>query len=243
MNRVLALIFVPLLAFAFSQVYTTICDEPPLRTLATDRHITGMSDVRRITLFIAIAVFTAITAWSGYSLVFKREPVVRVSGEALVGGPYSLTRHDGVKVSEKTFEGGYTLYFFGYTFCPDVCPAGLQVMTAALEQLGPAADKVQPVFVTIDPQRDTQRVLAEYVSNFHPRLVGLTGSAQEIAKVAKAYRVYYAKAGDGAQDQDYLMDHSSILYLMGPDGKFVKHFTYSTDVDALAEAIRAAIEG
>lgn len=200
-----------------------------------------MTLARRITLFAAISLFTAIAAWTGYSLLNKPVSATRTSGEALIGGSFDLTRHDGVRVSDQFFKGAYSLFFFGYTFCPDVCPAGLQVMTAALESLGTAADDIQPVFVTIDPERDTVSVLADYVSNFHPRLVGLTGSAEEIATAAKAYRVYYAKSGGEEDADDYLMDHSSIFYLMSPDGRFLQHFTYTTDVDALAKGIRAAI--
>jgi protein SCO1/2 len=141
-------------------------------------------------------------------------------------------------VSDEKFRGRYMLVFFGYTYCPDVCPAGLQVMTSALEELGSAADNIQPLFITIDPKRDTVPVMASYVENFHPRLIGLTGTPQEIGDIAKAYRVYFKKAGD---DADYLMDHSSILYLMGPKGEFVKHFAYGTDVAALAKEIKKAI--
>ena len=115
-------------------------------------------------------------------------------------------------------------------------------MSAALDEMGPAADKIQPIFITIDPARDTPETLKIYVSNFHPRMVGLTGSDEDIAAVAKAYRVYYAKA-KGAEDKpDYLMDHGTILYLMGPDGKFVKHFTYGTEAKALAEALRQIVQ-
>ena len=131
------------------------------------------------------------------------------------------------------------LVFFGYTYCPDVCPAGLQVMTSALDELGAGADVIQPLFITIDPERDTVEVMASYVENFHERMVGLTGSADQIAGVAKAYRVYYKKAGD---DADYLMDHSSILYLMGPDGKFLKHYVYGTDAEALAKQIKQELK-
>ena len=165
-------------------------------------------------------------------------PQVRTSGTALVGGPIKLTGHDGKVVSDHQFRGKYMLVFFGYTYCPDICPAGLQVMTAALEKLGPKADNIQPLFITIDPERDTVEVMASYVENFHPRLIGLTGTPEEIAAVAKAYRVYYKKAGD---DGDYLMDHSSILYLMDGDGKFAQHFTYSTDASGLAKDIEKAI--
>ena len=114
---------------------------------------------------------------------------------ALVGGPFSLTDQDGRRVSEKDFLGKHMLVFFGYTYCPDICPTELQVMTAALDTLGPEAEKIQPVFVSVDPERDTPEVLKSYVENFGPRLIGLTGTPEEIAAIAKAYRVYYAKAG------------------------------------------------
>jgi protein SCO1/2 len=130
------------------------------------------------------------------------------------------------------------LVFFGYTSCPDVCPATLQVITAALEQLGDKARDVVPVFITVDPERDSVPVMADYLSHFGPRFVGLTGSPEEIAAAARAYRVYYSKlSGDNAG----LFDHSSIIYLMGRNGEFLKHFTYTTDPDALAKGLGAAI--
>jgi protein SCO1/2 len=167
---------------------------------------------------------------------------VLTTGKALVGGPFRLTDQHGKTVSDTDFRGKYLLVVFGYTFCPDVCPAELQVVTAALDALGPPAERIQPVFITIDPERDTVSQLALYAGNFHPRLVLLTGSSAEIADVAKAYRVYYAKAeGSANAGRDYLMDHSSIIYLMGPDGQFVRHFTYTTDAAALAEQLKQAI--
>jgi cytochrome oxidase Cu insertion factor (SCO1/SenC/PrrC family) len=163
------------------------------------------------------------------------------SGTALIGGPFSLIDQNGKRVTDQDFRGKYMLIFFGYTYCPDVCPSELQVMSAALDELGPEADKIQPIFITIDPARDTPETLKVYVSNFHPRLIGLTGSEADIASAAKAYRVYYAKAKGTEDKTDYLMDHGTILYLMGPDGKFVKHFTYGTEAKGLAEALRQAI--
>ncbi len=133
------------------------------------------------------------------------------------------------------------LVFFGYTYCPDVCPTELQVMSAALEDMGTKADAIQPVFISIDPARDTPDVLKQYVANFHPRLMGLTGTAEEVAAVAKAYRVFYGKVDGKSDETSYLMDHSSILYLMDPTGTFLKHFSYTTDASALAKAIEAAI--
>jgi cytochrome oxidase Cu insertion factor (SCO1/SenC/PrrC family) len=165
------------------------------------------------------------------------------TGTALVGGPFTLTDQDGKRVTDQTFRGKYMLIFFGYTYCPDFCPGELQVMSAALDELGSAGDKIQPIFITIDPTRDTVDTMKIYVGNFHPRLMGLTGSEADIATVAKAYRVYYAKAKGYEDKPDYLMDHSTILYLMGPDGKFVKHFSYGTDAKALAEGLREATSG
>jgi cytochrome oxidase Cu insertion factor (SCO1/SenC/PrrC family) len=164
------------------------------------------------------------------------------SGTALVGGPFTLTDHNGKRVTDQDFRGKYVLVFFGFTYCPDVCPSELQVMSAALDQLGLEGEKIQPVFITIDPARDTPEAMKIYVSNFHPRMVGLTGSDADIAAVAKAYRVYYAKAKGTENQKDYLMDHTTILYLMGPDGKFVKHFTYGTEAKGLAEALRQSIQ-
>lgn len=163
------------------------------------------------------------------------------SGTALVGGPFSLVDQDGRRVTERDFLGRYMLVFFGYTYCPDVCPTELQVMTAALDQMGPAAERIQPVFVSIDPARDTPEVLKAYVGNFGPHLIGLTGTPEEVAAIARAYRVYYAKAGNSSSNTDYLMDHSSIIYLMGPDGNFVKHMPYTTDAGKLAAELKETL--
>jgi len=162
------------------------------------------------------------------------------SGVALVGGPFSLTDHTGRRVTEKDFLGKYMLVFFGFTYCPDVCPTELQVMSAALDELGAEGDKIQPVFVSIDPERDTPDVVRQYVENFHPRLVGLTGSPDDIAVIARAYRVYYKKA-PGGSEADYEMDHSTTIYLMDAQGRFRKHFNYTTDAKGLAQALREAI--
>jgi cytochrome oxidase Cu insertion factor (SCO1/SenC/PrrC family) len=193
-------------------------------------------------LFIAACLILALLI-GGVALT--RAPdntAVLTTGKALVGGPFRLTDQHGKTVSDTDFRGKYMLVVFGYTFCPDVCPAELQVVTAALDALGPKAERIQPVFITIDPERDTVGQLAVYAGNFHPRLVLLTGSSAAIADVAKAYRVYYAKAeGSASAGRDYLMDHSSIIYLMGPDGQFVRHFTYTTDAATLAEQLTQAI--
>jgi protein SCO1/2 len=168
-------------------------------------------------------------------------PETAVSGKALVGGPFTLTDMTGKRVTEKDFLGHPALVFFGYTHCPDICPSGLQVMAAALDKLGPKGDSVTPVFITLDPERDTPEKLAEYVKSFHPRLVGLTGSADEIKTVAKEYRVFYQKIADEKAPADYTYDHSAIFYLMGPDGTFITHIPHTTNVDVLYNALAKAL--
>jgi protein SCO1/2 len=113
------------------------------------------------------------------------------------------------------------LVYFGYTFCPDVCPTTLNEVSEALDHLGAKADRLQPIFITVDPKRDTPAVVRQYVAAFTPKLLGLTGTPDQIAKVANEYRVYYAEHRTGPGPNDYTMDHSSVLYLMGPDGQFI----------------------
>ncbi len=138
-----------------------------------------------------------------------------------IGGPFELVDGDGKPVTDKTFRGKYMLVYFGYTFCPDVCPTTLNQVADALDRLGAKADRVVPVFITVDPKRDTPAAVKEFAAAFSPRMVGLTGSAEQIGKAARAYRVYYAERRTGPGPNEYSMDHSSILYLMGPDGAFV----------------------
>ncbi|GBE43465.1 hypothetical protein BMS3Bbin10_01542 [bacterium BMS3Bbin10] len=193
---------------------------------------------RLLILIIAAALGVGVAALSTMVLrsMQPEKPQV-LSGKALIGGTFTLTDHTGRRVSEKDFAGRFMLIYFGYTFCPDVCPAELQVMSAALDQLGDKAKNVTPVFITIDPERDTVKQMASYVTNFHERLVGLTGTAEEIRAAAKAYRVYYAKAKDDASSTDYMMEHSSIVFLMSPKGEYLAHFTYGTGVDKMAAGI------
>lgn len=194
---------------------------------------------RRIA-FAAVTVLIAV-AIGVYALMSSPQHGQRSFGEALVGGPFTMVNQKGETVSEKSFAGKPMLLFFGYTYCPDVCPTELQVMAEALRQLGDKASDIQPILVSIDPARDTPQVLADYVANFGPQLVGLTGTPDQVKAMADAYRVFYAKVENKDDPQAYLMDHSSIIYLMGADGKFLKHFTYSTDAKALAEGIAAAL--
>ena len=162
----------------------------------------------------------------------------RTTGKALIGGAFALIDHKGASVTNETYRGRYMLVYFGFTHCPDVCPAGLQVISTALDKIGPKAAKIQPLFISVDPERDTPKQMAAYVSSFYPGLVGLTGSPEQIAKVARAYRVYYAKVENKDLPGDYTVDHSSFFYLMDPEGAFVRHFPHSVSPEILADALK-----
>lgn len=138
-----------------------------------------------------------------------------------VGGPFRLVDGSGRPVSSGDFSGKYLLIYFGYTYCPDVCPTTLTEISDAMDRLGSAAERIQPIFITVDPERDTPEVMKRYIANFSPGLIGLTGTPEQIAQVARAYRVYYAVHKTGSNPGDYTMDHSSIIYLMAPGGAFV----------------------
>jgi protein SCO1/2 len=159
------------------------------------------------------------------------------TGSAAIGGPFALTDQFGHRRTDADFAGQFMLVYFGFTYCPDVCPTELQTMTLALDALGPEADKVTPIFITVDPERDTVEQMRAYAENFHPRLVALTGTSEEIAAAAKAYRVYYARV-EGAQPGTYSMNHSSFVYLMGPKGAFLTHFGPDTGPEEMADEIR-----
>ena len=156
---------------------------------------------------------------------------------SMIGGPFQLTDQNGRKRSSDEFRGKLMLIYFGFTYCPDVCPTALTVVTTALDQLGDQADAVVPILITVDPERDTPAVLKDYVAQFSPRYIGLTGSEREIAQVAKEFRVYYAKS-PGSGGAPYLMDHTSLLYLMDQNGRFNTHFTHNNRAEDIVAAVR-----
>jgi cytochrome oxidase Cu insertion factor (SCO1/SenC/PrrC family) len=187
-------------------------------------------------LLLALAAGLGFYAWNA-KWIEKT-----VSGVALIGGPFDMVNQNGTRVTEKDFAGKPTLIFFGYTYCPDVCPTELQIISAALEQLGDQAKDVQPIFVSINPERDTAPVLKSYLESFGPRWTGLTGTPEQVRGITRAWHVFYEKRDNKASPQDYLMDHSSFIFLMGPDGKFLKHFNYTTDVKAFGQALSEALK-
>lgn len=165
---------------------------------------------------------------------------IQLAQGVTLGGPFTLVDHSGRTVSERDFAGRPLLLYFGYSYCPDVCPTELGTIAAALDAMGPAAERVTPIFITIDPERDTPAALADYVSRFHPRMIGLTGTADQIAQAARAYRVYYAKVRP-RDATDYLMDHSSFIYFVGPDGRVRSLFRPETTPEAIAAAVAAQL--
>ena len=154
-----------------------------------------------------------------------------------IGGPFTLVDEQGRTRTEKDFRGKLLLVYFGYTSCPDVCPTDLQQIGAAIDSLGQAGDAVQPLFITLDPARDTTKRLAAYVPPFHPRLVGLGGSVFAVQRAADAYRVFFRKVPIG-KGGDYGIDHAANTYLMDRDGKYLGFFPPGTSAARMAEVIR-----
>ena len=168
---------------------------------------------------------------------------VREHGEARIGGPFTLVDDTGAAVTERTLAGKPSAIYFGYTYCPEVCPTTLNDLARWMKALGPDADKLNYVFVTVDPARDTPQVMHDYVSAFDPRIRGFTGTPGEIAKVAREYGVYYQRIP--TSDGGYVMDHSAALYLMGPDARFVSLIHYQEDDATAVDKLRrlAALAG
>ena len=178
-----------------------------------------------------------VAALAGYWLWWAVEGGPQ-EGRPAVGGPFELIDGDGRTVTERDFHGRHMLVYFGFTFCPDVCPTTLFSASAALEEIGPAlASKVRLVFVSIDPERDTPEVVKDYAAHFHPGTVGLTGTPEQVATAARAFRIYYRKAAP-EEDGSYLVDHSSILFLMDGEGRYVTHFGHEATADDMAAALK-----
>ena len=160
--------------------------------------------------------------------------------EALFGGPFALTDHNGRAVTDETFRGRFTLLYFGYTFCPDLCPTNLLTMAEALEALGPEqSERVQPLFVTVDPERDGLPALRDYMAHFGPRFLALRGTPAQTRAVLKAWRIHRRKVQpEGGDADDYLVDHATLTFLMGPDGRFRTLFPHDTRAEKMVATLR-----
>ncbi len=189
-------------------------------------------------LALVAAMVATLTGGAPAHAAAPPPPLPASLGPISFGGPFTLVDHTGAPRTDRDFHGRFMLVFFGYTNCPDICPTGLTTMAAALDALGARAAQVQPLFITVDPERDTE-VLADYVAHFHPRLVGLSGSQAQVGAAVRAYRVHRGKvvtSADAGAD-DYLVTHSSLTFLMDPDGAFLTLFPHGTTAPAMATAI------
>lgn len=175
------------------------------------------------------------------------------TGEPMIGGAFSLTDQQGKTVKDAEFRGRMMLVFFGFTHCPDICPVTVKTLSELMGTLGDKADQVSPVFISVDPSRDTPAVIKDYLSNFDPRIVGLTGDAEQIKQVTGAYKAYYSKPQPAASEHDahaahaggksdYMVDHSGFIYLMDRDGKYVTHFPYDASVNTIADVLKTHLK-
>jgi cytochrome oxidase Cu insertion factor (SCO1/SenC/PrrC family) len=205
--------------------------------------------VSKILLACAFAggIATAAGGWYAYA---DREPPPRSAAELMdvlmwnrepVGGPFALIDHNGRPRTDADFRGKLLLVYFGFTFCSDICPIDLQSIAGALDKLGSAAEAVQPLFITVDPEKDTPEQLKNHVALFHPRLIGLTGSPRQIRQVANSYKVYYART-EPAKRGDPNVDHTGNTFLVDRDGKYLGFFPPGTSADRLTDVIRPLIE-
>lgn len=191
--------------------------------------------IRNTMLVLLSAACIGYSGWVVYSFIYEPE-----SYAVRIGDNFSLVDGQGDRVTRESLKGRFLLIYFGYTYCPDICPTKLVTMTNALDYLEASAPeraaRLTPVFITLDPKRDTPEQMGAYIQHFHPRFIALSGSAEEIAAVAKAYKIYYREVptDDGL---DYILDHTSYIFLMGPDGRYVAHFNTALDSEQLAEQL------
>ncbi len=206
--------------------------------------ISGLGVVAVVVLVLAIGLLPRLGVWFGHdgTAATGHGVTTTLTGEASIGGPFTLVNGAGETVTESSFPGQYLLMYFGYTYCPDVCPSSLYAMSLALQDLEPAlVDKIQPLFITVDPERDTQAMVADYAAAFHPKLIGLTGTSEQVTAAARAWRVYYQRVDMPDSAVGYLIDHSAFLYLMRPDGGLATFFRHGDQPDAIAAGLRAAL--
>ena len=191
---------------------------------------------------IILSVFLlliAVLVWSQF-LLKDDVPTAAENSRALIGGPFTLTNHLNEPVNDTDYQGKYRLMYFGYTYCPDICPMDLQIIADALNLLEPEIlDQITPMFISVDPERDTVDVMATYVNYFHDNLIGLTGTVEQIEAIKSEYRVYAEKADN---TENYIVDHTSYTYFMDKDGKFLDHFNHAEDPEKMAAAITAFIK-
>ncbi|MDG2521400.1 SCO family protein [Caulobacter segnis] len=196
-----------------------------------------------VLLCVAAAIFAGLLAWRVGALGGRSGGPGQVSatGTAAIGGPFTLTDQDGKPVTEAALKGRWSAVFFGFTYCPDVCPGTLQALKAAAGQIGDKTEKLQVVFISVDPERDTPQQMKDYLEamDLPVKTIGMTGTPEQVAAAAKAYRAYYKKNGEG---EGYLVDHSTAIYLMNPQGQFDRVLAYGMTPDQMAVQLNQAIK-
>ena len=189
-----------------------------------------------------ILIFAVLVLGLAATLLMMAPLPPHVPAPSLIGGPFSLQDLDGKTVTQNDLKGHYSLLFFGYSNEKDVTPTELRVIAASLDLLGPDAEAFKAYFVTLDPERDQPASLKVFLGEISPKLQGLTGTSDQIATMAKVYHVYFRKVPDPKDPQNYAMEYSPLMYLMGPDEKFIKPFQYTTDAKSLAEGLKMVLE-
>jgi len=194
--------------------------------------------MQRRFIFPSLIVFLAILSFTALKL-YKTKEIAPTPNIILIKEKFSLLDQNSQPINENFFLENYSLIFFGFTYCPDVCPTVLQAMSIGLDLVDEISIKIRPIFITIDPNRDKPEVLKSYLENFHPLITGLTGNPEEIKKVAKAFGIYYAKAKENRNSkEDYLMDHSGGIFLIGPNGEFITKISHSATPDEIVREIK-----
>ncbi len=200
----------------------------------------------RLFMALAAGLGLAILAAGVWIITDRLSETKTISGEGMInnpadlGGSFELVSHKGEVTTQEAFKGKYTLVYFGYSFCPDICPTGLQNIAGGLDKLGAKGENVVPVFISVDPERDTPDQLAQYVELFHPRMIGLTGSEEQIKSITKKFRAYYAIRKD-LGEADYPVDHSAFTYLMDPNWKLIAIFRHGATPDNFADALKKVL--
>lgn len=197
----------------------------------------------RIIIILSL-IIAAVSVYILFSFDLSDKPLAgrggidQESAAGSIGGDFELTDYNGDKFSSDKLKGNFSLIYFGFTYCPDICPSSLEKIAKVMEVLEKYHIKVTPVFITVDPERDSIKLLKEYLGHFNNKIMGLTGTPDEIRKVAEKFKVYYAKSEGGNSDSNYMIDHSSLLYLMDKDFKYKKHFYLDTTAEEIIESIR-----
>ena len=195
-----------------------------------------------ISWILSVLGIVGLAVFVGGNMLGSNPTKQDAQGEALIGGNFTLVDSTSKEITDEMFRGRYMLVYFGFTHCPDICPTTLLLMMNALDQIGDKARQVVPVFITLDPERDTPEKISTYVQNFSPNLVGLTGSIAQVKAAADAYKVYFKKVPVEGSELGYVVDHSGFVYLMGPDGKYVSHFAHTIAEQAMVDGLHKHIK-